>query len=112
MEAVQQFLSFLGLDPSLVGVAFASGVGLRLLRGGVPWFTSSVSYAAAIAIAGFFGALSSPDVSEAGKSVMALLASILVVQRAVQSLAEKVPWLPLDNEWVKKPEGPDAGQGK
>lgn len=105
MDGINAALSFVGLDPAMFGVAIAAGIALRFARGTIRGFTSGWSYLSALVIAIAFGAL---DVAadgkvnvDDGKAVMALLASILIVQAGAAALANKVPFLPQDNEWAK-----------
>lgn len=107
-ESVAEVFKVIGLPPELFGVAIAVGIMLRLARGMVPSFGPSKTYYAAVAIGVIAGAWRAWRVSVDGAptAALAVMASTLLVQFALQKLAGRVKWLPTDNEWVENPDGP------
>ena len=110
MEEIQEVLRQLNLAPSLYGTAIVLAILLRFGRGMIPGFGNPQTYLTAVGL-GAVGAILETvegdgwrDVTKTG---LALTAVVLLLQRVLQALAEKVSWLPSDGQWVKSnKEGP------
>jgi len=105
MDQITSIIAALGIDPKLAGVGVLLAILLRYLRGMVHRFTSEWTYAAAIAF-GVLGAwLKSEGVGTKGATLNALacIVIVLVLQKVLEKAADRIPWLPQDNEWAKKP---------
>lgn len=102
MQEVLDVMKAVGLPPEMAGTALVLAVLLRYLRGMVASVTSEWSYVAAVALGAVGGWLGSDGDPKAFlRAFLAFTATTLILQRALQSLAKVLPWLPQDNEWVK-----------
>jgi hypothetical protein len=104
MEGLKEILSQLNLNPALYGLAVVLAILLRYLRGMVSGIGNPQTYFAAVLL-GALGAILEMTQGDSWREVvktgLSLAAVVLLMQRALQAAAEKVAWLPQDNEWVK-----------
>ena len=95
------------LDASLYGAAVGLGILLRFARAAWFHFNDAQTGAACITL-GLVGALSQIALLEHPwgfilfQSLM-LGVGVAVVELALRKAADKVPWLPQDNAWIKTP---------
>lgn len=110
-----EFSKVIGLPPELFGVSLAVAILLRLARGMDPSFGPSKTYYSALVIGAVCGAWRAWRVGIDGAPTagLAVAASTLLLQFALQKLAGKVSWLPNDNEWTGQARGetPTKGAG-
>lgn len=115
MGDVIEVLKGLGLDPSAYGAAIVLGVLLRFGRGMVHWITAEVAYGVTVMVAAITAVVmvvqNHANIGVAAMFAGSVAAATLVTQRVLQSMAEKVSWLPKDNEWAPKKADNGAGNG-
>lgn len=109
MEIVQEVLKWTGLDPRLFGVAFAFALLLRLARASFHWAGSEITFIVALVL-GASGAWLKMAEHEPTQSIIingaTLTVAIMLMQEVLKAAAEKVPFLPKENQWVKQPPPP------
>lgn len=105
MEQFADLFKLLGLDPALWGVALLLAFVLRYARGMLHWVGEAWTFGAAVGL-GVLGAVLKMSAHEPWRvtvfNALALLATVLVLQYALGKLAEKVPFIPKDNEWLQQ----------
>lgn len=109
MDIVQEALKWTGLDPALFGLAFTLALVLRFARASFHWAGEELTFAVAVLLAAG-GALLKVSQHEAASVTasngLGLLVAVLVLQGVLKAAAEKVPFLPKENQWVKQPVPP------
>lgn len=104
VDQITSILTAIGLPPAAAGIGVVLAILLRYLRGMIASFSSEASYVTALAF-GALGALLSTSGNDWKPIVqigLELTAFVLILQKVLEKAAESVPWLPQDNEWVKK----------
>lgn len=109
--AIKAAAEFLGVEPAFYPVVIAFGIGHQYLKGMLKGWTSTLSVLSAGALAVVFGGLSwwqlkSPPFTGA-VAIISLFSLCLIVEGIVGLAAEKVPFIPKNNEWTNK-EKPSA----
>lgn len=107
MEQFLEVFKFLGLDPALLALAAILALLLRVARGMVHWVGERWTFGVGVGL-GVLGSVLKMSEHEPWRTTIfnaiALTVVVLVGQRILQAAAEKVAWLPRDNEWlVTKP---------
>ena len=108
MDQFADLFKLLGLDTALWGVALLLAFVLRYARGMIHWVGDGWTFGVAIGLAAL-GAVLKMAEHEPWRittfNALALLATVPVLQYALGRLAEKVPFIPKDNEWTQAPGG-------
>lgn len=103
MDQLKEFLAFTGIDPALLATAIPLAVLLRYMRGMLHWADSALTFYAAAGLA-VLGAVLKMAAHDPWRVVVTngllLLVLVLAVQFALEKWADKVPFIPRDNEWV------------
>lgn len=99
-----ELFKLIGLDAALWGVAVVLAVILRLARGMIHWVGDRWTFGVAVGLAGLGAVLKAAHGDPWQTTVLnslGLLAAVLLLQFALQIAAEKIGWIPKDNEWLK-----------
>lgn len=105
MEGFTEFLKVTGIDPALLSFGLVLGIILRYMRGMIHWVGEGWTFGAAAVLACAGAALKMAEHEPwraTGINALGLLVITLVSQKVLQGLAEKVGWLPKDNEWLNR----------
>lgn len=106
MEQFNALLALFGLNIATAGTAIGLAVLLRFARGMVPKIGSATTYLAAIGlglVGAWIEAAQGQPPQMLAKTALGLTCVVLIGQKVVEGAAQFVPFIPKDNEWIKKP---------
>lgn len=99
-----ELFKLIGLDAALWGTAIVLAIILRLARGMIHWVGDRWTFGVAVGLAllgAFLKKAHGDSWQVVGLNSLGLLAAVLLLQFALQVAAEKIGWIPKDNEWLK-----------
>lgn len=103
MEQFLEVFKFLGLDAGLLALAVTLALLLRVARGMIHWVGEKWTFFVGLGL-GVLGAILKMAEHESWRvtvtNAVVLTVVVLVGQKILQASAEKVGWLPRDNEWL------------
>lgn len=101
MQDILDAMKAIGLPPTMFGIAVVLAVLLRYARGMFKHINSEWTYVLAVAFGAVGGVLESGgDPKSFIRITLALTCTTLLGQRALQSAAKVIPWIPQDDQWT------------